>query len=35
ESRERGFTKTRYGRTRYIEGPDSKNGTTRKIAERV
>jgi DNA polymerase-1 len=35
ESRERGFTKTRYGRIRYIEGIDSKNGTTRKIAERV
>ena len=35
ESRERGFTKTRYGRIRYIEGIDSRNGTTRKIAERV
>lgn len=35
ESRERGFTKTKYGRIRYIEGIDSKNGTTRKIAERV
>ncbi|MDB5193919.1 MAG: polymerase [Segetibacter sp.] len=35
ESRERGYTKTKYGRIRYIEGIDSKNGTTRKIAERV
>jgi len=35
ESRERGFTRTRYGRIRYIEGIDSRNGTTRKIAERM
>lgn len=35
ESRERGYTKTRYGRIRYIEGIDSRNGTTRKIAERM
>ena len=35
ESRERGYTKTRYGRIRYIEGIDSGNGTTRKIAERM
>ncbi|HEX8462956.1 MAG TPA: DNA polymerase I, partial [Segetibacter sp.] len=35
ESRERGYTKTKYGRIRYIEGIDSKNGTTRKIAERM
>jgi DNA polymerase-1 len=35
ESRERGFTKTKYGRIRYIEGIDSRNGTTRKIAERM
>ncbi len=35
ESRERGYTKTSYGRIRYIEGLDSRNGTTRKIAERV
>lgn len=35
ESRERGFTKTKYGRIRYVEGLDSKNTTTRKIAERV
>ena len=35
ESRERGYTRTRYGRIRYIEGIDSRNGTTRKIAERM
>jgi DNA polymerase-1 len=35
ESRERGYTKTRYGRIRYIEGIDSRNGTTRKVAERM
>jgi DNA polymerase-1 len=35
ESRERGYTKTRYGRIRYIEGINSGNGTTRKIAERM
>ncbi len=35
ETRERGYTKTRYGRIRYIEGIDSRNGTTRKIAERM
>ena len=35
ESRERGYTKTRYGRIRYIDGIDSRNGTTRKIAERM
>ncbi|WP_207425041.1 DNA polymerase I [Pedobacter sp. SYSU D00535] len=35
ESRERGFSRTRYGRIRYIEGIDSRNGTTRKMAERI
>lgn len=35
ESRERGYTRTRYGRIRYIEGIDSRNGTTRKMAERM
>ncbi len=35
ESRERGYTRTKYGRIRYIEGIDSRNGTTRKIAERM
>jgi DNA polymerase-1 len=35
ESRERGYTQTKYGRIRYIEGIDSRNGTTRKIAERM
>ncbi len=35
ESRERGYTETKYGRIRYIEGIDSRNGTTRKIAERM
>jgi DNA polymerase-1 len=35
ESRERGYTKTPYGRIRFIEGIDSRNGTTRKIAERM
>jgi DNA polymerase-1 len=35
ETRERGYTRTQYGRIRYIEGIDSRNGTTRKIAERM
>jgi DNA polymerase-1 len=35
QSREQGFTRTRYGRIRYIEGLDSGNGTTRKVAERA
>lgn len=35
ESRERGYTRTPLGRIRYIEGIDSRNGTTRKAAERV
>ncbi len=35
ETRERGFTQTPYGRIRYIEGIDSRNGTTRKVAERT
>jgi DNA polymerase-1 len=35
ESRERGYTQTLYGRIRYIEGLDSRNGTTRKAAERT
>ncbi|WP_247237224.1 DNA polymerase I [Telluribacter sp. SYSU D00476] len=35
ETRERGYTRTRYGRIRYIEGIDSRNGTTRKVAERM
>ncbi|WP_026462552.1 DNA polymerase I [Adhaeribacter aquaticus] len=35
ETREKGFTRTRYGRIRYIEGIDSRNGTTRKVAERM
>lgn len=35
ESRERGYTRTPVGRIRYIEGIDSRNGTTRKAAERV
>ncbi len=35
ESRERGYTRTLYGRIRFIEGLDSKNGTTRKAAERT
>ena len=35
ETRERGYSQTRYGRIRYIEGIDSRNGTTRKIAERM
>lgn len=35
ETRERGYTRTPLGRIRYIEGIDSRNGTTRKAAERV
>ena len=35
QSRERGYTRTPFGRIRYIEGIDSRNGTTRKAAERV
>ncbi|GAB3174882.1 DNA polymerase I [Telluribacter humicola] len=35
ETRERGYTRTQYGRIRYIEGIDSRNGTTRKVAERM
>lgn len=35
ETRQHGYTKTLYGRVRYIEGINSPNGTTRKIAERM
>lgn len=35
ETRGKGYTRTQFGRIRYIEGINSRNGTTRKMAERM
>jgi DNA polymerase I len=35
DTRAQGYTRTLYGRIRYIDGINSRNGTTRKMAERM
>lgn len=35
EAKKKGYTRTQYGRIRFIEGITSRNGTTRKMAERM